>query len=309
MKIVYMGTPGFAVAPLKKLVETGYDVVAVITMPDKPAGRGQTMHESEVKKYATSVGLKVLQPEKLKNHTFLEELASLQPDLGIVVAFRMLPEIVWQMPKLGTFNLHASLLPNYRGAAPINHAIINGDTETGVSTFFLKHEIDTGDILMQEKVDILPTDNAGTLHDKLMQTGAELVLKTVKSIENKSYTETPQAAISEKTITQAPKIFKDFCLLNFDNEAYKVHNLVRGLSPYPTAYTILNGKTMKIYGTEIVNKIPDVTPGNIATDGKTYLHIACKDAWLSLTDIQIEGKKRMSVEDFLRGYRFLESDE
>ncbi len=302
MKIVFMGTPDFAVASLKALVESGKEVVAVITAPDKPSGRGLVMNETPVKKYAVSQGIPVLQPEKLKNPEFLEQLRSYQADLQIVVAFRMLPEVVWNMPRLGTFNLHGSLLPQYRGAAPINWAVINGETETGVTTFFLQHEIDTGNVIFAEKTSILPEDNAGTIHDKLMGIGADLVVKTVEAIEAGSYPQIPQDMSAE--LKSAPKIFKETCQIDWNWSAEKIHNFVRGLSPYPAAWTTLNDKTCKIYKTEI-GEVADAsaTTGSFKTDGKTFLDFKSVDKWVKIKELQLEGKKRMGIEEFLRGFR------
>jgi methionyl-tRNA formyltransferase len=308
MKIVFMGTPDFAVASLAKLVENGpshggCEVVAVITAPDKPSGRGLQMHETPVKKYAVSKNIPVLQPEKLKNPDFLEQLRSYQADLQVVVAFRMLPEVVWNMPTIGTFNLHGSLLPQYRGAAPINWAVINGDTETGVTTFFIQQEIDTGNIIFAEKEPILPNDNAGTVHDKLMERGANLVLKTVHAIEAGNYPQIPQQMDVE--LKAAPKIFKETCQINWNQSAEKVHNFVRGLSPYPAAWTILAEKTCKIYQSEIGDLANDESEiGTFKTDGKTFLAYRCTDKWLNIKELQLEGKKRMGIEEFLRGFRF-----
>ncbi|HWW39724.1 methionyl-tRNA formyltransferase [Pedobacter sp.] len=301
MKLVFMGTPDFAVASLDALVKAGFEIAAVVTAADKPAGRGQKLSESAVKKYAVEHGIKVLQPVKLKDPEFIADLQELKPDLQVVVAFRMLPEVVWNMPPKGTINLHASLLPHYRGAAPINHAIINGEKESGVTTFFLKHEIDTGDVIFSETVNITDDDTAGDLHDKLMFVGAGLLVKTVKAIEAGNYQEMPQPAAEE--LKHAPKIFKDFCQINWDLPVQTVYNLIRGLSPYPTAFTKLNDKTLKIFKTSIENQVPDVAPGSFLTDGKTFLKFAARDGFLKLTDLQYEGKKRMSVEEFLRGMR------
>lgn len=302
MKIVFMGTPDFAVASLKALVESGKEVVAVITAPDKPSGRGLVMNETPVKKYAVSQGIPVLQPEKLKNPEFLEQLRSYQADLQIVVAFRMLPELVWNMPHLGTFNLHGSLLPQYRGAAPINWAVINGETETGVTTFFLQHEIDTGNVIFAEKTPILPEDNAGTIHDKLMGIGADLVVKTVEAIEAGNYPQIPQDMSAE--LKSAPKIFKETCQIEWNLSAEKIHNFVRGLSPYPAAWTTLNDKTCKIYKTEIGEVADDsATTGSFKTDGKTFLDFKSVDKWVKIKELQLEGKKRMGIEEFLRGFR------
>lgn len=296
-----MGTPDFAVASLNALVQAGCNIVAVVTAPDKPAGRGQKLSESAVKKYAAEKNLHILQPTKLKDPEFIAELQGLKADLQVVVAFRMLPEIVWNMPPKGTINLHASLLPQYRGAAPINHAIINGEKESGVTTFFLKHEIDTGDIIFAEKVSIANTDTAGDLHDNLMQVGANLLVKTVKAIENNNYTEIPQTQSDD--LKHAPKIFKEHCKIHWNNLAHTIYNLIRGLSPYPTAFTELNGKGLKIFKAEIEEKEPAITPGAFLTDGKTYLKFAAKDHFIKVLDVQYEGKKRMLIEDFLRGIR------
>ena len=303
MKIVFMGTPDFAVESLKALVESGScEVVAVITAPDKPSGRGLVMSETPVKKYAISKGIPVIQPEKLKNHQFLEELRSYQADLQIVVAFRMLPEVVWNMPRLGTFNLHGSLLPQYRGAAPINWAVINGETETGVTTFFLQQEIDTGNVIFAEKTPILIDDNAGTIHDKLMMIGASLVVKTVESIKSGNYPQIPQDMSLE--LKSAPKIFKETCQINWNLSAENIHNFVRGLSPYPASWTILNDKTCKIYKTEIGEIANDSAEiGSFKTDGKTYLDFRSADKWIKIKELQLEGKKRMGIDEFLRGFR------
>jgi methionyl-tRNA formyltransferase len=301
MKIVFMGTPDFAVASLNALFEAGYDIAGVVTAADKPAGRGQKLQESAVKKYAVEKGLKVLQPLKLKDPEFIEELRSLKADLQVVVAFRMLPEIVWDMPPKGTINLHASLLPNYRGAAPINHAIINGETESGVTTFFLKHEIDTGDVIFSEKVAIAEDDSAGDLHDHLMEAGAGLLLKTVKAIAEDNYKEQPQ--LSSDELKHAPKIFKEFCKIDWNQPVKTIYNLIRGLSPYPTAFTELNDKTIKIFKARYEETTPENVPGEHVTDGKTFLKFAAKDGFISLLDLQYEGKKRMMVDEFLRGMR------
>ncbi|CAM4300451.1 methionyl-tRNA formyltransferase [Pedobacter westerhofensis] len=301
MKIVFMGTPDFAVASLNALFENGYDIAGVVTAADKPAGRGQKLHESAVKKYAVEKGLKVLQPLKLKDPEFIEELRALHADLQVVVAFRMLPEMVWDMPAKGTINLHASLLPNYRGAAPINHAIINGETESGVTTFFLKHEIDTGDVIFSEKVAIAEDDSAGDLHDHLMEAGAGLLVKTVKAIADGDYKEQPQTASDE--LKHAPKIFKEFCKVDWNQPVKRIYNLIRGLSPYPTAFTELNDKTIKIFKAQYEETAADIAPGNYVTDGKTFLKFAAADGYISLLDLQYEGKKRMLVDEFLRGMR------
>jgi len=301
MKIVFMGTPDFAVASLSALYEAGYDITGVVTAADKPAGRGQKLQESAVKKYAVEKGLKILQPLKLKDPEFIEELKALNADLQVVVAFRMLPEMVWNMPPKGTINLHASLLPHYRGAAPINHAIINGETESGVTTFFLKHEIDTGDVIFSAKVDIAEDDTAGDLHDHLMATGAELLLKTVKAIADNNYEEQPQIAAEE--LKHAPKIFKEFCKIDWNQPVKTVYNLIRGLSPYPTAFTELNEKTIKVFKAGYEETEPGIAAGGFLTDGKTFLKFAAKDGFIQLLDVQYEGKKRMLVDEFLRGMR------
>ena len=304
MRIVFMGTPQFAVASLDELIQSGCDVVAVITAPDKPAGRGQKMSQSAVKEYAAANGLKVMQPEKLKDQAFLDELKALGADLFVVVAFRMLPDIVWTMPIRGTVNLHASLLPQYRGAAPINWVLINGEKETGVTTFFLKHDIDTGNLLFTEKITLTGNETAGELHDRLMNKGAGLLVKTVKGIESGRYSEYPQSQlIEDEQLMHAPKIFKENCLIDWNQTAETVYNLVRGLSPIPTAYTMLNGKILKIYKVEKQEMSLDVQPGNYVTDNKTYLSFAATDGLINLLDVQLEGKKRMSVEEFLRGVK------
>ncbi|WP_421944399.1 methionyl-tRNA formyltransferase [Pedobacter sp.] len=301
MKIVFMGTPDFAVASLNALVEANFDVVAVVTAADKPAGRGQKLNESAVKKYAVEKGIPVLQPEKLKNPEFLAELKSYNADLQVVVAFRMLPEVVWAMPEKGTINLHGSLLPQYRGAAPINHAIINGEKESGVTTFFLTHEIDTGDIIQSASVEITNDETAGDLHDKLMNVGANLLVKTVTAIAEGNYKEQPQP--QSDVLKHAPKIFKEDCKIDWNKTSEEVFNLIRGLSPYPTAFTLLNDKTLKVFKAEIEEKESAIVAGGFLTDGKTYLKFATKDGFIKLLDIQYEGKKRMLIEDFLRGMR------
>lgn len=305
MRIIFMGTPDFAVPSLEILLVNGYKVVAVVTAPDKPGGR-QGIQQSAVKQFAVAKGLKVLQPEKLKNPAFLEELRGLNADLQIVVAFRMLPEVVWAMPPMGTMNLHGSLLPKFRGAAPINWAIIRGELETGVTTFLLKHEIDTGDLLFQQTIPIGPDETAGELHDRMMQIGAELVLKSVQAIEQGTVDAMPQADIEA---THAPKIFAETCRINFEQPTTQVHNFVRGLSPYPGAWTVLDGKTVKILRTslntvqaEAGNRNP---PGQWSTDGKSYLNISTSDGAVSVLELQLEGKKRMLVRDFLNGYKVL----
>ncbi len=302
LRIVFLGTPDFAVASLKALIENGLNVVAVITAPDKPAGRGMQLKASAVKEYALEQGLTVWQPEKLKNPEFLARLADLKADLQVVVAFRMLPEAVWRMPPLGTVNVHASLLPQYRGAAPINWAIINGEQETGVTTFKLKQEIDTGDILLQQKVAILPEDNMGTLYDQLMQEGAALLVKTIEGLSDGTLTEQPQITAPE--LKHAPKIFKEDGHIDWHKKVKAIHNLIRGLSPYPTAFTYLEGKTLKLFKSSYEWTTGHAAVGQYETDGKTYLRFAAPDGWLYVLDLQYEGKKRMSVADFLRGFRW-----
>jgi methionyl-tRNA formyltransferase len=304
MRIVFMGTPQFAVTSLDALIKAGCDIVAVVTAPDKPAGRGQKMNESAVKQYAVENGLKILQPEKLKSPEFLEELRSLHTDLQVVVAFRMLPEAVWNMPPKGTLNLHASLLPQYRGAAPINWVLINGEKESGVTTFFLKHEIDTGDILFTEKVTLTGHETAGELHDRLMHKGAGLLVKTVKGVESGRYNEHPQSQLSAGVeLRHAPKIFKEDCLIDWNQPAENIYNKIRGLSPVPTAYTLLNDKVLKIFRAEYELTEHDILPGHFITDHKTYLKFAAKDGFISLTEVQLEGKKQMDIEQFLRGVK------
>lgn len=314
LRIVYMGTPEFAVESLRRLVEGGYNVVAVITMPDKPMGRhGSVLQPSPVKQYAVSHGLKVLQPEKLKDEAFVEELRSLKADLQIVVAFRMLPEVVWNMPPMGTFNLHASLLPQYRGAAPINWAVINGDTETGITTFFLKHEIDTGEIIDQVRVPIADTDNVEVVYDKLMMLGGDLVLKTVDAILEGNVKTTPQEELVKvEELRPAPKIFKETCRIDWNAGVKKVYDFVRGLSPYPAAWTELHqGDSapvmLKIFETEKIFCNHEYKPGSIVTDNKTYLHVASTDGYVNVLSLQLAGKKRMPVADFLRGFHASDS--
>jgi methionyl-tRNA formyltransferase len=296
-----MGTPEFAVPSLEILIENKYNIVAVITAPDRPQGRGQKVTYSPVKDCAVNHQIPVLQPTNLKAPEFLEELRSYQSNLQIVVAFRMLPEVVWSMPSLGTFNLHASLLPQYRGAAPINWAIINGEKETGATTFFLKHEIDTGSIIFQVKQTIGDSDDAGILYERLMQKGAELVLKTVKAIEQNNYPSIPQREPNE--IRHAPKIFKETCEIKWDNSSEQVRNHVRGLSPYPAAWTTIAGKVFKVFKVSVLDQEPDQNkkPGDFLTDNKNYIYIKTSNGWVSLEEIQLEGKKRMTVQEFFRG--------
>lgn len=311
MRIVFMGTPDFAVKSLEILVENGFEVVGVITAPDKPAGRGREIRKSPVKIYAESKDLKVLQPTNLKDENFIEELKALQPELQVAVAFRMLPETVWQLPTKGTFNLHASLLPQYRGAAPINWAIINGETETGVTTFFIDREIDTGKIIYQEKVPISNNDNAGVLHDRLMEVGARLVLKTVKSIALGQVPAKPQSEMLDGKLKPAPKIYKDDCKIDWGKSTVEAYNFIRGLSPYPCAHTTLvspEGKKhiLKVYNTTLEFDASPLTPGKIETDGKSFMRIATSDGYLAVNELQLAGKKRMKTEELLRGFNLHE---
>ena len=313
LRIVYMGTPEFAVESLKRLVEGGYNIVGVITMPDKPMGRhGSVLQPSPVKQYAVSQGLKVLQPEKLKNEEFVAELRSLNADLQIVVAFRMLPEVVWSMPRLATFKLHASLLPQYRGAAPINWAVINGDTETGITTFFLKHEIDTGEIIDQVRVPIADTDNVEVVYERLMRLGGDLVLKTVDAILEGSVKTIPQEELAQVgELRPAPKIFKETCRIDWTIGVKRIYDFVRGLSPYPAAWTELYQEgtdpvMLKIFETEKLFCEHSLAPGTIVTDCKTYFKIASSDGYVNVLSLQLAGKKRMEINDFLRGYRHTE---
>ena len=307
LRIVFMGTPEFAVASLKSLVENGYNVVGVVTAPDRPSGRGLQMNQSDVKKYALSTGLPVLQPEKLKDQDFINELKSLKADIQIIVAFRMLPEVVWAMPAMGTFNLHGSLLPHYRGAAPLNWAIINGDQETGVTTFLLKQEIDTGNILFQEKIKIGPEEILGEIHDKLMIIGADLVLKTTEALATRSVNPVSQTSFTiDPSRLHAPKIFKENCKIDWNKPAEQINNLIRGLSPYPAAWTNFetNGTetAVKIFKASPEQIIHHLLPGEILSDNKRYLTIACPDGFLHISDLQLAGKKRLDIEPFLRGF-------
>ena len=297
LRIIYMGTPDFAVTSLEILIEQGYDVAAVVTVPDKPAGRGLKVQYSAVKETALKYNIPVLQPEKLKDENFIEELKSFNANLFIVVAFRMLPEVVWQMPSIGTFNLHGSLLPKYRGAAPINWAIINGETETGCTTFFLKHQIDTGDILLQEKIAIQGDDTFETVYNSLKVIGAGLVLKTVKLIESEHYILQQQVGES----IHAPKIFKETGLIDWNKKASEINNLIRGLNPFPGAWFVHNDKTYKVFKAIAEPSSVKQEIGTIHTDNKTFLKMVCGDGYLSIIEIQAEGKKRMSVNDFLKG--------
>lgn len=315
-----MGTPDFAVPSLNALVEAGYNIVGVITAPDKPAGRGMRLTTSDVKNYAVQKNLKILQPEKLKNPVFIEELRGLKADLQIVVAFRMLPEIVWNMPPMGTINLHGSLLPKYRGAAPINWAIINGESETGVTTFRLQHDIDTGNILMQEKILIGEHETATELHDRMKTIGAALVVKTVDGLAQGTLHEVPQGTLVENSqhpgnqftdagdtaiLPHAPKIFTETCKIDWKKNVDEVYNLIRGLSSYPGAFTYLNGKLFKIFRARKEKAVSSGIEGSYETDRKSYLRFCCADGSISATDIQLEGKKKMTIEEFLRGYHHL----
>jgi len=310
LRIVFMGTPDFAVASLKALVESGYSMVGVITAPDKPAGRGNQLTQSAVKKYAIENNLRILQPEKLKNPEFLTELKDLKADLQVVVAFRMLPEVVWNMPPLGTFNLHGSLLPQYRGAAPLNWAVMNGETKTGVTTFLLDHEIDTGKILFKRETPIGENETVGDVHDRLMEIGAKLVVETVDAIAEGNIKPVPQTGLIDGTeIKHAPKIFKEDCKIDWNKDSESIRNLIRGLSPYPTAWAnLVNEQT----GTEIMTKlffaqktdsVKNASPGTYETDRKTFIKVACGNGWLQITDLQIAGKKRMKTDEFLRGFQ------
>jgi methionyl-tRNA formyltransferase len=300
-RIVFMGTPEFAVASLDAILEAGYPVLAVITAPDKPAGRGMQLTTSAVKKYALEKGLPVLQPEKLKNPQFLEELRALKADLQIVVAFRMLPELVWNMPPMGTVNLHGSLLPQYRGAAPINWAVINGEKETGVTTFKLQQDIDTGNILLQDRFPIGENDTAGEVHDRMKEIGARLLVKTIEGLAAGTLEEKPQP--SGLDLKHAPKIFTETSQIDWNKPIEEIYNLIRGLSPFPAAFTTLNGKLLKIYRAVKDSTPPTQLPGEPDTDKKTFLRFAAKDGYIRVTEIQLEGKKKMPVEDFLRGYK------
>jgi methionyl-tRNA formyltransferase len=301
-RIVFLGTPDFAVASLDAVLQAGYEVVGVVTAPDKPAGRGMQLTESAVKKYAVQRGLPVLQPEKLKDPVFLAALKALGADLQIVVAFRMLPEVVWNMPPMGTVNLHGSLLPQYRGAAPINWAVINGEKETGATTFQLQHDIDTGNILLQDRFPIGETDTAGDVHDRMKVIGARLLVKTIAGLADGSLKGVPQEHVTGLKL--APKLTADTGQIDWKEQVGDIYNLIRGLSPAPAAYTNLDGKLLKIYRSEKEPGSPAAEPGKYETDGKTWLRFAAPDGYIRVTELQLEGKKRMSVEDFLRGYRF-----
>ncbi len=308
LRIVFMGTPEFAVASLRTLTEEGYNIVGVITAPDKPAGRGQKMSASAVKQFALEANLNVLQPERLKDPFFLDALNKLRPDLQIVVAFRMLPELVWQMPRLGTFNLHASLLPQYRGAAPINWAVMNGEAETGLTTFMLTHEIDTGNILLQERHPIYDSDSAGDLYARLMNAGASLVVETVNRLAAGTIVPALQKVTDPSALRPAPKLHRDILRINWNKSAVETRNHIRGLSPFPGAWTLMSDagsgtivQELKIYQAELVG-LPLASPGSIDTDGKSYLHIACSDGWLSVKELQLAGKRRMLITEVLRGF-------
>ena len=302
LRIVFMGTPDFAVASLQRLLDAGCNLVAVVTAPDRPSGRGLQLSASPVKKAAEAANLPVLQPEKLRDPEFLAQLSGYQADLQVVVAFRMLPEVVWAMPSIGTFNLHGSLLPQYRGAAPINWAIINGETQTGVTTFFIEKQIDTGQMIFQDYEPIYTDDTAGTVHDRLMERGADLVLKTVRAIEAGDYPRTPQPAVDD--LTPAPKLSRETTEINWNQPVQPISDFVRGLSPYPAAWTIINGKFFKIYSLKVANESPfSAEPGQAYTDTKKTILVRAADGWLSVDSLQAEGKRRMMVEEFLRGNR------
>ncbi|HMH24924.1 MAG TPA: methionyl-tRNA formyltransferase [Puia sp.] len=329
LRLVFMGTPEFAVASLDALLTAGYSIVGVITAPDKPAGRGMQLTESAVKKYAREKGLNILQPEKLKNPQFLDELRSLHADVQVVVAFRMLPELVWNMPPLGTINLHGSLLPQYRGAAPINWAVINGEKETGVTTFRLQQDIDTGNILLQEAFPIGEEETAGEVHDRMKEIGARVLVQTIDGLAAGTLREISQEELlilhtgpakpapggggtGPRALRHAPKIFTETCKIDWNKPVAEIFNLIRGLSPFPAAFTHLDGKLLKVFRAGKENKSDTLlasatsgfTPGQYATDKKTYLKFACPDGWILLEEIQLEGKKKMNVADFLRGYKW-----
>lgn len=306
-----MGTPEFAVASLRRLVEEGYNIVAVVTTPDKPAGRGQKLHESDVKVAARELGLPILQPERLRDEAFVEAMRALEPDLGIVIAFRMLPEVIWAMPRLGTFNLHASLLPEYRGAAPINWAVINGERETGITTFLLNHEIDKGAIIGQKREPITEDDTVGTMYDKLMRSGCDLVVETVERVAAGNYEAREQMHIDEATLKPAPKIFKDDCRIDWSWEGRRIVNFVRGLSPYPAAWTpmYIDGEergSAKIFRVTFSASEHKRTAGTVESDGKSSLRVACQDGWVEIHELQVAGKRRMAVRDLLLGLRNIE---
>lgn len=313
LRIVFMGTPEFAVPSLKALVEGGYNVVAVVTTPDKPAGRGRQLHESDVKIAARELGLPILQPEKLRDEEFVAAMQALKPDLGIVIAFRMLPEVIWAMPRLGTFNLHASLLPEYRGAAPINWAIINGEQETGVTTFLLNHEIDKGAIIGQLREQIAPEDTIGTLYDRLMHKGVGLVIDTVEKLATGEISPIEQQHIDESTLKPAPKIFKEDCLVDWSKSGRRIVDFVRGLSPYPAAWgRMQRGEeelTVKLFRVSFKEADHGEAVGSIRTDWREELEVACKDGWIRIHELQVAGKRRMTTHDLLLGFRQIESYE
>ena len=303
-RIVFMGTPAFAVASLSALLQAKMNVVGVVTAPDKPAGRGMQLQQSAVKQFALAHNLPILQPEKLKSPEFFEALKQWEPDLQVVVAFRMLPEQIWSFPPMGTLNVHGSLLPQYRGAAPINWAIINGEKETGVTTFQLQHAIDTGAILLQDRIPIAPNNTAGEIHDTMMEVGAQLLVKTLHGLFDNSIKAVPQEQVMGNIALQhAPKIFTKDCEIDWEKPCISIHNLIRGLAPFPGAITKIDGKIVKLFLTQLIEGTPTEVPGSFVTDGKTYAKIACKDGYIGLSDIQWEGKKRMPIIDFLRGYR------
>lgn len=303
-RIVFMGTPAFAVASLSALLQAKMNVVGVVTAPDKPAGRGMQLQQSAVKQFALAHNLPVLQPEKLKSPEFFEALKQWQPDLQVVVAFRMLPEQIWSFPSMGTLNVHGSLLPQYRGAAPINWAIINGEKETGITTFQLQHAIDTGAILLQDRIPIAPNNTAGEIHDTMMEVGAQLLVKTLHGLFDNSIKAVPQEqVIGNLALQHAPKIFTNDCEIDWEKPCASIHNLIRGLAPFPGAITKIDGKIVKLFLTQLIEGTPTEVAGSFVTDGKTYAKIACKDGYIGLSDIQWEGKKRMPIIDFLRGYR------
>jgi len=303
-RIVFMGTPAFAVASLSALLQAKMNVVGVVTAPDKPAGRGMQLQQSAVKQFALAHDLPILQPEKLKSPEFFEALKQWQPDLQVVVAFRMLPEQIWSFPSMGTLNVHGSLLPQYRGAAPINWAIINGEKETGVTTFQLQHAIDTGAILLQDRIPIAPNNTAGEIHDTMMEVGAQLLVKTLHGLFDSSIKAVPQEqVIGNIALQHAPKIFTKDCEIDWEKQCTSIHNLIRGLAPFPGAITKIDGKIVKLFLTHIIEGTPIEAPGSFITDGKTFAKIACKDGYIGLADIQWEGKKRMPIIEFLRGYR------
>ena len=300
LRIIFLGNPEFARFHLERILENGYNVVAVISAPDKPAGRGMKVNSTPVTLFAREKNIPCLQPKNLKNPEFIAELKSYQADLQIVIAFRMLPEMVWDMPRMGTYNLHASLLPAYRGAAPINWAIINGETKTGVSTFKLKHEIDTGDLLVQKECAITKSDNAGSLHDKLMHLGADAMIETLDQVVSGSITEIPQS--SDATLKNAPKLFTDNTEIDWNKTGEELYNFIRGLSPYPVAHTRFDNKNLKVYAAENETVTHNIKPGSFASDNKHYIKVATPDGWLNLLDIKLEGKRRMLIKDFLNGY-------